>query len=70
MTYFIGREGEYQIYHPQFICQSKLNLEGESIPKRIVHLTAESIENLEDREIIKRKIYEIKWGEIEDALLE
>ncbi|MDZ7767394.1 MAG: hypothetical protein U5K00_23760 [Melioribacteraceae bacterium] len=70
MTLFIGREGEYQIHNPQFISQSKLNLEGEPISKRIVHLTAESIENQEDKEIVKRKLYEIGWREIEEALVE
>lgn len=69
MTTFIGQEGEYQIHNSRFICQAKLNLEGESLPNRIVHLTIESIENLEDRRNVKNKLSEIEWSDIAYSMM-
>ena len=70
MTTFIGQEGEYQIYNPRFIAQTKLNLEGESVSHRIIHLTCESIENNLDREKINRKLKDIEWSEIEYSIVD
>lgn len=69
MTTFIGQEGEYQIHNSRFICQAKVNLEGESLPNRVVHLTTESIENLEDRRSVKLILSEIEWDDIAYSMM-
>lgn len=70
MTCFIGREGEYQIFNSRFICQSKYNLEGESLRRRVVHLTVETIEDIIDRNSIRKKLNEIEWREIEESVVD
>lgn len=69
MTIFIGQDGEYQIHNSRFISQAKLNLEGESMPNRVVHLTTDSIENLEDRKSVKLKLSEIEWSDIAYSMM-
>lgn len=69
MTTFIGKEGEYQIHNSSLIYQIKLNLEGEVSSNNIIHLTTESIENLDDRKGVKLKLSEIEWDDITYAMI-
>jgi len=64
MTTFIGRAGQYQIHNSSLIYQTKLNLEGEVSSNNIIHLTVESIEDLDDRKRVKLKLSEIEWEDI------
>lgn len=69
MTTFIGQEGEYQIHNSSLIYQTKLNLEGEVSSNNIVHLTTESIENLDDRKSVNFKLSEIEWNDIAYSMM-
>lgn len=69
VTTFIGKEGEYEIHSSSLIFQSQLNLEGEGVSNKIVHLTAESIRNIEDRNRVKYKITELELDEIAYSLI-
>ncbi len=69
MTTFIGKEGEYQIHNSSLIYQTKLNLEGESASNNVIHLTTESIENVEDRERVKYKLTELEWSYIAYSMI-
>lgn len=69
MTTFIGKEGEYQIHNSSLIYQTRLNLEGEISSNNIIHLTTESIENLDDRKRVKLKLSEIEWNEIAYSMI-
>ena len=70
MTTFIGQEGEYQIHNSSLIYQTRLNLEGEVSSKNIIHLTTESIENLDDRKRVKLKLSEIEWNDIAYSMID
>ena len=69
LTKFIGKDGEYRIHNYGLIVQRKFMKEGEVNRKNIVHLTAESIENMEDREGVKLHLDDIMYDEIINSVL-
>ncbi|MBU2493800.1 MAG: hypothetical protein KJ571_14320 [Bacteroidetes bacterium] len=59
-----GNEGEYKILNSRLIYQRTLDSYGKLTNKNIVHFTPESIENSEDKDIVKFRLNNFLFSEI------
>lgn len=59
-----GNEGEYKILNSRLIYQRTFDSYGNLTNKNIVHFTPESIENSEDKDIVKFRLNNFLFSEI------